>query len=658
MTTAAPSTAITTGRAYGLWDSPLTPKTLAQGLRLTDVAWDTDGETLVWLEGRSDRGVLVTARLDDPAPRDLTADLSVRAVVGYGGGDFAVANGHVYFVSDGRIYRQPIAGGAARPITPGFGHAASPAVSPDGRWVLYVHTYEDTDVLALVDAEGTHWPVKVAEGRDFYMQPCWHPGGDRLAWIGWDHPQMPWDGTELWVAEIDLSGDQPRPGRAERLAGDASTSISGPGFSPDGRSIAYVSDAAGWSHLYLQDLGSGETRQITHGEVEYGRPAWTQGLRTFAFLGDGRRIAAVREGAFQRLQLFDTRTGEAQDAGPDAAAYDSIEMPAASPDGSRLAAIVGGPAQPPRVVSFELGAAPARPSTVLTSGATGAVSYEIPPGSRVWARSMGETVPAAALSSPQEVSWTSFDGEQAHGLFYPPTSERFHAPGLPPLIVLVHGGPTSQVTASYQAQGQFFATRGYAVLYVNYRGSTGYGRDYMLKLRGSWGIYDVEDSISGARALAERGLVDPVRRVIMGGSAGGFTVLQTLVTHPGAFTAGICLFGVANQFGLAADTHKFEARYLDSILGPLPESAALYRDRSPVFHAERIKDPIAVFQGEIDQVVPKAQSDEIVASLKARGVPHEYHIYPGEGHGWRKTETIESFYQSVDRFLRQYVVFA
>jgi dipeptidyl aminopeptidase/acylaminoacyl peptidase len=229
---------------------------------------------------------------------------------------------------------------------------------------------------------------------------------------------------------------------------------------------------------------------------------------------------------------------------------------------------------------------------------------------------------------------------------------------LPPLVVLVHGGPTSQVTANYQGQAQFLTSRGYAVLQVNYRGSTGYGRDYMLKLRHAWGIYDVEDSVSGARALAEQGRVDPVKRVIMGGSAGGFTVLQTLVTQPGAFTAGVCLFGVANQFTLAADTHKFEARYLDTMLGPLPAAAAVYRERSPIFHAERITDPVVVFQGDEDKVVPRSQSDTIVASLKARGVPHEYHVYEGEGHGWRKTETIERFYETLDAFLRQYVVFA
>ena len=227
-----------------------------------------------------------------------------------------------------------------------------------------------------------------------------------------------------------------------------------------------------------------------------------------------------------------------------------------------------------------------------------------------------------------------------------------------PAVLLVHGGPWARDSWGYNPMAQWLANRGYAVLQVNYRGSTGYGREYMLKLRGNWGLHDVEDCRSGALYLAERELVDPTKRVIMGGSAGGFTVLQSLVTLPGFYTAGICLFGVSNQFTLAADTHKFEARYLDTMLGPLPEAAQVYRERSPIFFADRIVDPIAVFQGDIDRVVPRAQSDEIVESLKRRGVPHEYHVYQGEGHGWRRSDTIESFHQSVERFLRQYVVFA
>jgi dipeptidyl aminopeptidase/acylaminoacyl peptidase len=273
-------------------------------------------------------------------------------------------------------------------------------------------------------------------------------------------------------------------------------------------------------------------------------------------------------------------------------------------------------------------------------------------------RSDSEAVPPAALSTPQAVSWVSFDGELAHGLYYPPASERFEGTGAPPLIVSVHGGPTSQVSAAWAANTQYLATRGYAVLQPNYRGSTGYGREYMLKLRESWGIYDVQDAKFGAQSLAERGLADPNRLVIMGGSAGGFTVLQSLVELPGFYKAAISMFGVANQFTLASDTHKFEQRYLDSMLGPLPEAAATYRERSPIFHAAKIVDPLAVFQGAIDRVVPREQSDAIVASLQARGIPHEYHVYEGEGHGWRKSETIEAFYKSVEAFLKQYVLFA
>jgi dipeptidyl aminopeptidase/acylaminoacyl peptidase len=249
------------------------------------------------------------------------------------------------------------------------------------------------------------------------------------------------------------------------------------------------------------------------------------------------------------------------------------------------------------------------------------------------------------------------DGRDVHGLYYGPQSDAFQGIGAPPLMVLVHGGPTSQQMASFDGRTQYFTSRGWAVLQVNYRGSTGYGRAYREMLKGNWGIYDVQDSVSGAKYLISEGQVDPEKVVIMGGSAGGFTVLKALQDYPGFFKAGVCLYGVANQFTLIADTHKFEQRYSDSLLGPLPEAADVYRQRSPIFYADRIKDPIAIFQGEDDQVVPQNQSDEIVAALQRKDIPHEYHLYPGEGHGFRKEETIEEFYTAVEKFLRQYVIF-
>jgi dipeptidyl aminopeptidase/acylaminoacyl peptidase len=631
---------MTEQRMYGRWDSPISPRSLSVSLRLTEPCWDTDGRTLGWVEGRSDRGVLVVQDAAGGAPRDLTTDLSVRAFVGYGGGDFTLAHGHAYFVAqaDQRIYRQSLSGGTARPVTPAFGAASTPAVSPDGRWLAYVHTYEDVDCIAVVDVEGSHWPQRLAEGRDFYMQPAWHPSGDRLGWIEWDHPNMPWDGTEFRVGSIACpEGALPVVTSSRVIAGGNDVSIFQAGFSQSGRSALYVSDETGWGQLYRYDLQTGEAAHLTQDEGDFARPAWGHGMRTYTVTGSGNVVAVRNIAGFESLVAIGTDglMRDLRDLHPE---YTALGHPAASPVSEEVACIASSGVQPPRVVVIDLEA----------------LGYP----SSVRRRSDSENVTPRQLSQPQPVSWKSFDGEQAHGIYYPPASDRFEGIGKPPLIVLVHGGPTSAVQAAWSPQSQFFTTRGYAVLAVNYRGSTGYGREYMLKLRNSWGIYDVQDCMTGAKDLADRGIVDGSKLVIMGGSAGGFTVLQSLVELPGFYRAGLCLFGVSNMFTLASDTHKFEARYLDSMLGPLPEAADVYRERSPIFHADKIVDPIAVFQGEIDRVVPREQSDSIVASLRARGIPHEYHVYEGEGHGWRKTETIEQFYESVQRFLVQHVLFA
>lgn len=621
-------------RPYGLWDSPISPRSLASGLRLPDVQWDSDGRTLVWLEGRSGGNVLVAASIDGcDAPRDLTDDIAIRAQVGYGGGDFTVHGGQVFFVAkSGRLYRQGLHAGHARVITPEFGHAASPVVSPDGQWVLYVHSYERNDVLAVVDAEGRQWPQQLVSGHDFYMQPRWHPRGHSLACIAWDHPQMPWDGTTLYIAR--LRDGAPVVSETQVIAGGTDVAIFQPEYSPDGRWLAYVSDESGWSNIYLYDLDEGTHRALTVATAEHGTPAWVQGLRTYGWSHDSRHIFFIRnERGFARLyrQAITSQQAEPM-AGLEA--YTWLEQPAISPISDTIAVLTSSSTRPKRLV---------------VTGATMA---------RIFRRTTTENIEPAELTEAQPVSWMSSGDVEVHGLLFMPASQRFESDGLPPAIIKVHGGPTSQSPATYDAQAQFFATRGYAVLAVNFRGSTGYGRTYMEALRGNWGVYDVEDAVSGARYLAEQGLADSNRIVIMGGSSGGYTVLEALCRAPGVFKAGLCFYGISNLFMLAADTHKFEERYLDSLLGPLPEASAVYRERSPLFHAERLRDPIAVFQGDEDQVVPRAQSDAIVESLRRRGVPHVYQVYAGEGHGWRKNETIEAFYRAIDAFLRQYVLFA
>jgi dipeptidyl aminopeptidase/acylaminoacyl peptidase len=623
-------------KQFGLWSSPITPERIGKGLDFSDLAWNDDG-TLVWRERRSDQGLLVAQPPAPDAMRELNNTFSTSGGVGYGGGAFTVGKDYAYFVEkeSKRIYRQSLQSGTPEPITPTFGAAASPRVSPEGKFLLYVHTFEGEDTLAVVDTGGKHWPQKLISGEDFYMHPRWHPSGEKIAWISWNHPNMPWDGTTLKLADLDVSRyGLPVIRDTATITGDPETSLFQPEFSPDGKYLAYVSDETGWWQIYLYDLEHGEHSQLTDVPADHGLPAWVQEMRTYAFSGDGSTLYFIRlQEGFHTLWKLDLASGQEAQVPLDEP-YTHLKQIASAPGEDRIALIASGGSIPQRVIT-------------VADGQT-----------QVIRRSTPEDLPSTTYAEPEALSYPTTGGETAHGLYYPPTHTQYTAQGAPPLVVLVHGGPTSQRSAAFSPKVQFFTTRGYAVLQPNYRGSTGYGRKYRDALKGAWGVLDVEDSVSGARYLAQQGLADPEKLVIMGGSAGGFTVLKALEDHPGVFKAGICLYGVANQFTLASDTHKFEAHYLDSLLGPLPESSDLYRERSPIFAADQIQDAIAVFQGEDDKVVPKDQSETIVEALKENGVPHIYHLYPGEGHGFRKSETLEHFYQAVEDFLKQHVIFA
>jgi len=450
---------------------------------------------------------------------------------------------------------------------------------------------------------------------------------------------MPWEGSRLRLGTMRYNvGHLPQVRDVGTLAGSRTVGILQPTFSPDGRFLAYISNQSGWENLYLYDCQEHTHRTLTTEPVECGQPAWLQGMRTYGFRHDGQGLYYLpNDRGFRHLWYYDLQRGCASEPQMGLAEYTYFDQPALSPTRATLACIASAPTLPPRILTVPL-ESQARP--------------------RVCRRSASENVPRAELATPQALTWATAGGDMVHGLFYAPSSSRFQGSGQPPAIIYIHGGPTSQAVASFHPQTQFFTTRGYAVLQVNHRGSTGYGKAYVEALRGQWGVYDVEDAVSGAQYLIDQGFAAAQRLVLMGGSAGGYTVLQTLVHHAGFFKAALCLYGISNLFTLAATTHKFEAHYLDSLIGPLPEAAALYRERSPLFAADRIRDPIALFQGEMDQVVPKAQADAIVASLTSRSVPHEYHIYAGEGHGWRKAETIAHFYTAVDAFLCQYVLFA
>ncbi len=640
---------------YGLWKSPITPRSLARGLRISDVGWDESG-SLIWHEGRADRGALVVMPSDGQAPRDLNSDFSVRAKVGYGGGDFGIGHKSAYFVDAelGHILRQPLDYGQATPITPAFGRAAAPCLSPDGQWLLFVHSYQDRDCLAIVDSKGKFWPQKLDSDNDFYMQPTWcreakEQAGYRIAWIAWDHPNMPWDGTYLRVGRLQLRKDGlPAIIEVQTIAGGESISIFQPEFSPDGRRLAFVSDASGWWQIYWTDLEDGSTQQLTDAQAEHALPAWVQGLRTYQFSPAGDRLFFLRnqDGIAGLWQLnLDTGRKNQLQLDPAYTSFEQIAVSKSSIKPVELAVLASGDQVPLRLITLPADEQVTQPTTLA-----------IP--IHIIKRTQAEEIHPDLYARSKSIQWTGLDNGQVNGLLYNPQNERYEGIGKPPLIVLVHGGPTSQRGASFNAQVQYFTSRGYAVLDVNYRGSTGYGRAYRDALKGNWGIHDVQDLVSGARYLADQGLVDGEKLVVFGGSAGGFTVLKALEDFPGFFRAGVCLYAVSNQFTLAAETHKFEAHYSDSLIGPLPEASDLYYQRSPIFFVDKIQDPIAIYQGEADQVVPRKQSDEVVESLKQRNIPHIYHVYPDEGHGFRKPETIEHFYKSLEQFLHQYVIYA
>lgn len=619
-------------KPFGLWNSPITALSVSQGIRLNEVQWDPQGEFLVWLEGRSDSGILVASQRGE-ASVDLNGEISCRGGVGYGGGEFTVRNNLVIFAGkDGRLYRRELTPQKAQPITPAYGSVASPQISPDGRHVLYVFSDGSQDALGVVDASGVFWPQKLIQGADFYMQPVWHPDGKMIAWVEWNHPNMPWDGTTLKLASLQTD-ELPTINMIQTVAGDEETVIFQPEFSPDGQWLSYLTSVDEWDALVLVNLNTME-KQVVYQPLDLHlmEPAWVQGVRTYAWNADSQSIFLLQnQSGSNSLWQLNILSQEFKQI--DTRPYTWLRQITVSARGE-IALIATCSSIPARIIVGDGNAW------------------------RVAARSSAENIPSGYLSTPQAIEWQSPDGVTIHGIYYPPANPNFTAEGLPPAFVYIHGGPTSQVTAGFSAATAFFTSRGYGWLDVNYRGSTGYGHSYKKMLNGRWGDVDVEDAVGGARALVEQGLANEKQLIILGGSAGGYTVLNSLIRYPGVFKAGVCNYGVSNLFMLDMDTHKFEAHYTASLIGQLPEAAGKYHAWSPVFHADRIRDALAVFQGADDKVVLPNQSEAIVDKLRQQGVPFSYQLYEGEGHGFRKNETVLDYYQRVERFLIENVLFA
>jgi dipeptidyl aminopeptidase/acylaminoacyl peptidase len=618
---------------YGSWPSPISAELVAAGgVSLDEVR--VDGPTVYWVEGRpleGGRQAICRARAEDrgappedqagPSVEDATPpDRNARTRVHeYGGGSYLAHRGVLYFsdFGDQRLYRQD-PGSPPRPITPepatrAADRYADACPTPDGRLLVCVRErHRDGEVLnelVALPADGGRPPVVLASGRDFYASPRVGPDGRRLAWLEWDHPNMPWDGTELKVA--GLAGDA-LAGTPTTVAGGPEESVVQPEWSPDGV-LHLISDRSGWWNLYRVGRG-GAPEALAPAEEEFGYPQWVFGMSSYAFLPGGRIACIHGRGPMQRLGIL----------GPEGSVTD-LELPFTSfypphlrAAGDRLACLAAGPTQATAVALID----PAGGVEVLRSSE----DRELDPG---------------FLTTPRPIEFPTTGGRTAHALYYPPANREVRGPDgeRPPLLVASHGGPTAGITSGLHVGYQYFTSRGIAVVDVDYGGSTGYGRAYRRRLNGRWGIVDVDDCVAAARHLAGQGEVDPDRLAIRGGSAGGYTTLCAL-TFRDDFAAGASYYGVADAAALARETHKFESRYLDNLIGPWPQAEDLYRERSPIHATDRLSCPVILFQGLEDEVVPPDQAEMMVASLDAKGIPHAYLPFPGEQHGFRQAAHI------------------
>ncbi len=603
---------------------------VARAGTLLTMPW-LEKDAVWWLEGRPDeagRVVLVRAEPEGEPADVVPARFNVRTSVHeYGGGAYCIRDGTAYVSNfeDQRLYRvdpgqPPVA------ITPEVEHRrhryADGRITPDGSlWIgvreRHAESGRPQDVvneLVSFATDGSSQPRVIAAGRDFYSNPRISPDGSRLCFLAWNLPWMPWNGCELFVADLGSDGELTS---VTHLAGaDGEESIWQPEWSPTG-DLDFASDRSGWWNL--ERIRGGERSVLYAAEAEFGYPGWVFGACSFAFLGDGRIVCAYGSNGFTAFGVLD----------PESAALRELELgldslwwgtPYVRAEGSRAVVVAGAPTVPNQIVVIDT------------------VTGE----QQIVQRSADRPVSADHVSVPRAIELPTDGGLTAHALVYRPLNPGYEGPEdeAPPLIVRCHGGPTSSATAILDLEKQFWTSRGFVVVDVNYGGSTGYGRAYRRRLNGEWGVVDVQDCVNAARYLVEQGEADGDRLLIRGGSAGGYTTICAL-TFTDAFAAGTTYYGFADleQF-VGGDTHKFESQYEHTLIGPYPEMAEKYRARSPIHSADRISTPMLVLQGADDEVVHPAQAELIVEVLRERGIPHAYLLFEGEGHGFRKAETV------------------
>jgi dipeptidyl aminopeptidase/acylaminoacyl peptidase len=628
---------VATVAPYGSWPSPLTIDLVASEGGVSFGYLDSSDAGVYWTETRPQENGR-TALVFCPhggTPSDLVpSDFNVRTRVHEYGGGAWFRDGEVVYCSsfdDSRLYRIDEPGAAPKPITPEPPelHAlryADGRTFADGRLIVCVREAhgegEPVNELVVLPADGSAEPRVISSGRDFYAAPRPSPDDRCLAWLAWDHPHMPFECTDLCVADLAADGSLSND---RRVAGSADESIFQPEWSTDG-SLYFVSDRTGWSNLYVER--GGQVHALTNEQAELGFPQWVFDLKRYAFLSDGRIACLFTRSAIEGLELLDPESGELERVElPYTTFYSSIRS-----SGNRLVFPASSPTEPARLVTLD-----------VDSGTE-----------EVLRRSTELELDTRFVSIAEAIEFEGADDRESHGFYYAPQHPEYEGPPdeLPPLVVFVHGGPTSHVSNALDLQIQLFTSRGIAVVDLNYGGSTGYGREYRDRLRGRWGEIDVEDSAAAGRYLAGRGDVDPERIEVTGGSAGGYTTLLALAVRD-EFSSGVSYYGVADLVTFHEETHKFESHYDDYLVGPWPDAIDAYRDRSPVTHADSIARPLLLLQGLDDKVVPPSQSEVILQALARRGIPHAYIAFAGEGHGFRKAENVKRALEAHLSFLGQ-----
>jgi dipeptidyl aminopeptidase/acylaminoacyl peptidase len=616
---------------YGAWKSPITSDLIvAETIGLGAVL--VDGDDIYWTEsrpGEGGRNVLVRHGRDGGRVDVTPAPFNVRSRVHeYGGGSVTVHRGIAYFTNfaDQRLYR--LAPGAApEPLTPEaeegtrWRYADGVIDIARQRWIGVRETHEagrvDNAVVA-VDLVRPGAGQALAEGCDFYAAPRPSPDGRQLAWVQWNHPNMPWVGTELWLAELAADGAL---GPRRLVAGGADESISQPQWSPDGV-LHFISDRSGWWNLYRLG-GDGAVRPLCPRDADFCPAQWVLGQSSYAFLSAGQIVCSYGEGAGTALARLDIAAGRMMPLALPYCEFGSVKATAGKVANGRIVCGAGSAAGPGAIVVID-------PDTcaveVLRQSSAAAADPEL----------------QRYFTAARQIAFPAGDGLTAFANFYSPHNPDFTAPAgeKPPLVVKCHGGPTSSASSSLSLGIQYWTSRGIAVIDVDYGGSTGYGRAYRERLKGRWGVVDVDDCVNAARHVCAEGLADAGRAVITGGSAGGYTVLAALAQRD-FFKGGASYYGISDVAALARDTHKFESRYLDWLIGPYPERADLYAERSPLTHADGLNSPVIFFQGAEDRVVPPNQTEMMVDALRRRSIPCGYLLFAGEQHGFRRAENIK-----------------